>query len=163
MRRTTMDPARLPTRAGSGDLGRRSSLRAAAAAAAICAASVLAGCAAAGSSFAVLERDPGPSDALPAGLPDYATDRILVGSQRFLGEHEGTSLWLARGADTETPGLEVCLLAYPDDTNWALGCGGAGQIELGGAAGSFTVVPDGQTPPGGLTAITPNVYAPAAR
>ncbi|QLD11234.1 hypothetical protein [Microbacterium oleivorans] len=111
----------------------------------------------------MLERDPGPSDELPAELPDYATEQIRLGSQRFVGEHEGTSLWLARGAGEEAPGLEVCLLAYPDETNWAFGCGGADQLELRSVAGSFTVVPDGQTPPAGLTAITPNVYAPAAR
>ncbi len=163
MRRTTTDPTlpSAPTR--SGGLGHPAVLRAAAAAVSICAASVLAGCAATDSPYAVLERDPGPSDALPAALPEYATEQIRLGSQRFVGEHEGTSLWLARGAGEEAPGLEVCLLAYPDDKNWALGCGGVGELTLGGAAGSFTVVPDGQTPAGGLTAISPNVYAPPAR
>lgn len=119
----------------------------------------LAGCTATGDTYSVLEQEAQPEDEVPSDLPSYAWDDADPTSARFVGEEEGTSLWLARASDD----TGTCLLAYVDEETWVLGCGGDGApFRVGGIAGSFTVIPDGAHPPDGMAAISENVYSTGA-
>lgn len=93
-------------------------------------------------------------DKLPQ-LEDYAYDVVDSSSSRYVGEHNGTSLWLAGGLD----GYEVCLVAYATGDAWGVSCGGGTGMRSGGAAGSFEVVPNGGAAPAGATQVSENVYA----
>lgn len=90
---------------------------------------------------------------LPAELPDYALEGADLESVRWVGEHEGTNIWLA--APVEGSDYDACILAFPDAQNWTSGCGG-------GVSGPderwYAIVPDGQEPPEGSTALSANVY-----
>ncbi|MEH3088741.1 MAG: hypothetical protein PGN24_03775 [Microbacterium arborescens] len=137
--------------------GRRRSARGAAVPLiAACAALLLAGCTP-GASYADLDGDLEPADALPESVREAAMDRITAGSQRFVGDHAGTSLWLARGIEPR----EVCLITYADGSDWALGCGGGSEMRVSGPAGTFAVVSDGAPHPDGFEAISENVSTPA--
>lgn len=117
---------------------------------------LLTGCIASGVPYAVLEEDAQPADELPAELPGYAGDGADLETARFVGEHDGSSLWLMRGKDNSG----ICLLAYRDESVWTLGCSSAGgQMGIGGLAGNFTVLPDGAPAPEGATQVSENVYA----
>ncbi|MGM1018013.1 MAG: hypothetical protein ACQEW8_10795 [Actinomycetota bacterium] len=119
------------------------------------AAFTLSGCTTPGHAYAVLDRDAQPTDAVPDDLPPHAWRDADPASARSVGEHDGTSLWLARGTDE----AGTCLLAYADEEAWVISCGGEGApFVLGGVAGSFTVVPDGSVVPDGATEISENVY-----
>lgn len=129
--------------------------RAAAAAVAALSAVTLSGCAGGGTAYAVLDREPEARDEVPADLPAYAWDDVDQATARFVGEDEGTSLWLARARDDAS----ACLLAYADQESWVLGCGGDGaSFSIGGIAGTFTVVPDGAPAPEGMARVSENVY-----
>ena len=56
----------------------------------------LSGCIAAGSGFAVLDRDAEPEDVLPSGLPDFSDEDVEPSSSRFVSEHDGDELYLAK-------------------------------------------------------------------
>jgi len=72
-----------------------------------------------------------------------------------VGEHDDTSLWLARAERPDT----VCLIVYPNDREWVVGCGaGGGPIGVGGPSGDFVMTPDGAPAPDGSTKVTDNVY-----
>ncbi|RUQ07226.1 MULTISPECIES: hypothetical protein [unclassified Microbacterium] len=115
----------------------------------------LSGCTSVGAAYAVLDREAGARDEVPADLPGYAWDDVDQATARFVGEDEGTSLWLARARDDAS----ACLLAYADEESWVLGCGGGGALfSVGGMTGTFTVVPDGAPAPEGMTRISENVY-----
>ncbi len=115
----------------------------------------LSGCTGVGPTYAVLDREAGARDEVPADLPGYAWDDVDQATARFVGEDEGTSLWLARARDDTS----ACLLAYGDEESWVLGCGGDGApFSLGGVTGTFTVVPDGAPAPEGMTRVSENVY-----
>lgn len=125
---------------------------------AACAALTLTGCAGFGSDYAVLDREPDASDGVPE-LPSYAWHTADPATARFVAEHDETSLWLMRADDDA-----VCLLAYVDSDTWILGCGGSGasSFGVGGAAGSFTVVPDGMPSPEGMAQLSENVFTSTA-
>ncbi|MFP7759860.1 hypothetical protein [Marisediminicola sp. LYQ85] len=118
---------------------------------------VLAGCVGGTSDFAVLEREPGPGDALP-DLPGYAFDDLDMSSARFVGEHDGTDVWLARSGDSVV-GLGVCLIVSPEGGDWHVACGGTGQLEIDGPGGRFEIRPDDSPTPEGATAVSENVFA----
>lgn len=82
----TPDPAR-----SAAPAAMRPRRRALLALATACAALALAGCAAAGPTCSVLERDPEAADALP-DLPVNAGESADLDSARAIGEHEGSSL-----------------------------------------------------------------------
>lgn len=90
---------------------------------------------------------------LPAELPDYALDGVDLDSVRWVGEHEGTDVWLA--APVEGSDYDACILAFPDAQDWTSGCGG-------GVSGPdqrwYAIVADGQEPPEGSIALSKNVY-----
>lgn len=114
---------------------------------------LLTGCAAQQGTLTDLQRDHESGDELPQ-LDDHAYEAVDVESSRFVGEHEGTSLWLAEGREASA----VCLVADPGDADWVVGCGGL-PIGVDGLAGHFEVVPDGAPAPEGVTQISENVYA----
>ncbi|WP_156784783.1 hypothetical protein [Microbacterium sp. BH-3-3-3] len=114
----------------------------------------LTGCSAGAASYAILDRAPQPSDDTPASLPDYASENMDLSTARYVGEHDGTKLWLGEGKDTST----VCLLAYPDDESWLIGCGSEGEVD-GTEVGRFRFQPDGDPAPEGGTEISANVFA----
>lgn len=95
--------------------------------------------------------------ALPDTVPEDTLANFDLDSMRWVAEHEGTEVWLARGSRP----AEVCILFSPDDDAWATGCAGAGgQMTVSGPGPQrFVVVPDGQPGPEGFTAISHNVYA----
>ncbi|MCE0488426.1 hypothetical protein [Ornithinimicrobium sediminis] len=117
-------------------------------------AAVLASCASSGG-FSDLDRDREPKDSVPevVAFPDDV--EVVPDSSRSVGEYEGAELWLTR---TEDDG--VCLLVYPDDVDWVVGCSDIPPLTVRGPAGGFTVVSDGQDPPENATTISENVYGP---
>ena len=130
-------------------------VRAAAATVTVLSAVALSGCTGVGAAYAVLDREAEARDEVPADLPGYAWDNVDQATARFVGEDEGTSLWLARARDDTS----ACLLAYADEESWVLGCGGGGALfSVGGMTGTFTVVPDGAPAPEGMTRVSENVY-----
>lgn len=141
------------SRDSTGGSGRRSTGRALLGIVAACAGLALSGCAFAGDRYAALDREPDANDAVPTELPFDAWDTADPSTARFIADHEQTRLWLMRG----TADADVCLLMYPDDGEWAIGCGG-GQLTTSFRGQSFTVVPDGATIPDTATVISDNVY-----
>lgn len=116
---------------------------------------VLAGCASSGNGYPILDRDPRAADEVPETLPDYAGNDAVLSSSRFVGEHDGTSLWLMKGKKPAT----VCLLAYPDADGWVIGCGDIdGQSGVGGPATQFVYQPDFAPAPNDSIEISANVY-----
>lgn len=109
-----------------------------------------------GSGFAVLDRDAERGDALPTALPDYANDNLRPTSSRFVGEHDGNALYLAKGKEDG----RICLLIYPDNSSdWVIGCGGAPEFSVGGPTGDYIVRPDGAPAPDHFIEVTTNVFA----
>lgn len=116
----------------------------------------LTGCVASSSGFEVLEREATAADALPSGLPDYSTDRLMATSSRFITEHDGNSLYLARSADDES----VCLVIYASAEEWISGCGSTGrEFGLGGPMGNYVVLPSAADAPDGVERLSDNLYA----
>lgn len=75
---------------------------------------------------------------------------------RWVGEHEGTDVWLGRGSSAG----EICLFAYPGDEAWVSVCGGeGGEIRASGPDQRlYAVVPDGAASPERFVAVSRNVY-----
>lgn len=116
---------------------------------------IFSSCTVPGNGYSILDREAQASDKVPETLPDYAGDDADLSSSRFVGEHDGTSLWLMKGNDAEA----VCLLAYPDAEGWVIGCSGiASQSRLGGAGAGFLFQPDFAPEPEGSIKISANVY-----
>lgn len=117
---------------------------------------VLAGCSS-GNGYPILDRGAEAADAVPNTLPDYAGNNADLSSSRFVGEHDGTSLWLMKGNDPAT----VCLLAYPDADGWVIGCSDmAGQSGVGGPGTQYVYQPDFAPAPEDSIEISANVYVP---
>ncbi|NYF11994.1 hypothetical protein HDC34_000288 [Pseudoclavibacter sp. JAI123] len=106
--------------------------------------------------FADLEATAANEKALPVELPDYALEGADLESVRWVGEHEGTDVWLA--APVEGSDYDACILTFPDAQNWTSGCGG-------GVSGPdqrwYAIVADGQEPPEGSIPLSENVYVRA--
>lgn len=120
-------------------------------------AATLSGCTAFSSGYAVLDRAVEPADAVPDAVAEQDSGDVAdLSSARFVGEHSGSSLWLIRGLDEKT----VCVLAYLDESQWGMGCGGeTGPVEMSGPAGHFMALPDDYPAPDGATRVSDNVYA----
>ncbi len=94
-------------------------------------------------------------DALPASLPEYASRDLDIESSRYVGDDDGTRLWLARGAEEGT----VCLVIVSAAEEWFVACGGeAGPMTTGGVVGSYTVHADHHPIPDDAVEISANVY-----
>ena len=72
-------------------------------------------------------------------LSDHPYTGVEPDSSRYVGEHNGASLWLAKG--TTSP-AETCLIAYADPDTWHVVCGVSPGLGARGTAGGFVVVPD---------------------
>ena len=119
----------------------------------------LAGCAPGGSPFTDMQGEREAHDELPT-LPDYVHEDFHADTSRYVGEHNGASLWLVEGSDPQAP---TCLIVYPDPYTWHVACGSSGGLGASGAAGSFEVVPDNAAAPENGTKISENVYSVPAR
>lgn len=126
---------------------------AAAAALALASIVLLSGCTAPQDAFTDLRGDRESRDELPQ-LAEYAYDDVEVSTSRFVGEHDGTSLWLALGLEDSG----ICIVADAGEDSWVVGCGGE-TIKIGGMAGTYEVLPDAATAPEGATKVSENVYA----
>ncbi|MDQ0744148.1 hypothetical protein QFZ62_001456 [Clavibacter sp. B3I6] len=114
-----------------------------------------AGCSSPAPALSDLEADRTTDHPVPAEVTDEALAVLDPDTIRWVGEHEGTDLWLAAGKED----LDACLLVYPDGTDWSVACGG-GLLQSTTAAGlTFAVVPDGGTAPAGFEAVSQNVFA----
>lgn len=114
----------------------------------------LTGCLSSGSGFAVLDAPAQPGDVLPTELPDYAYDGLDPASSRFVGEHDGDRLYLAKGANAS-----ACLIVYPNNQEWVIGCGGGdGSVTVGNGTRKYEVQPDDAPAPNGAEEISPNVF-----
>lgn len=132
----------------------RSALRAVAGAIGLAAACGLTGCVDTGPAFSVLDREAQEVDALPTDLPDYADDNLDPASSRFVGEHDGDRLYLAKGEDSS-----VCLVIFPDDGEWVAGCSGDyAPFTVGSQALGYEVRPDSAPVPTGAERISENVF-----
>lgn len=127
--------------------------RRAAAAVPLAAVLALSGCVSDLETYADLQRDREPADELP-GLPENPYESVDESSSRYIGEHDGRSLWIAEGVDDAM----MCLVVVTDAADWIVGCGD-GAPRVSGATGTFGVVADGVPAPGGATMISENVYA----
>ena len=119
---------------------------------ALTAAAVLVGCSFSASPVAVLDRDRAAGDELHV-LEDHAYESVDEPTSRYIGDHEGTDLWLARGTDSGS----VCLIVVTAEEDWITGCGGL-PTRLGGVGGTFEVRADGALPPEGMTRISENIF-----
>ena len=99
--------------------------------------------------YADLEGERDAADQLPE-LEEYAYDSLDASTSRFVGEHDGTSLWLAKGEEA----APVCLVAQRGK-DWIVGCGD----RTSGGPGSFEIFPDGSLIPEDATKVSENVYA----
>lgn len=125
----------------------------AATALALVSAGVLTGCSFVSSDLDVLDSDRQVADELPI-LEDYSYDEVDEPSSRYVGEHDGISLWVARG--TESP---ACLVAVGEDADeWLVACGGL-PLRMSGLDHAFELRPDGAPAPEGGTRVSDNVYA----
>ncbi|GAA2585975.1 hypothetical protein [Microbacterium binotii] len=119
----------------------------------LAAALALAGCTSVGS-YTDLEST--ETRALPDAVTEDARANLDLDSMRWVGQYEGTDVWLARGSKAG----EICIFTYPGDGAWASVCGGEGG-ELGVSGPDqrvYMVVPDGGDSPEGSIAVSHNVY-----
>lgn len=114
---------------------------------------LLSGCTVSQDAYADLRGDQETHDELPR-LADYAYDNVDVSTSRFVGEYEGTSLWLAQGLEDSS----ICIVAAAADDAWVAGCG-SGTTKISGITGTFEAIPDGAIGPEGATRVSENVYA----
>ncbi|UYO96633.1 hypothetical protein OED01_13640 [Microbacterium sp. M28] len=103
--------------------------------------------------YADLQGEQDSQDELPQ-LEDDAYESVDVASSRYIGEHDGTSIWLAQGLEESS----LCLVADAGE-QWVVGCSGGGPLNVGGVVGEFEVLPDGMPTPEGATKLSDNVYA----
>jgi hypothetical protein len=117
---------------------------------------LLTGCTASQPTYSVLDSAAESEDALPETLPSSVGNSADLATSRLVGEYDGVPLWLLPGRESST----VCLLAFPNDDDWVMGCAGdtgAGAME--GPTGKYTYQPDGFPAPQDATRISTNVYA----
>lgn len=114
-----------------------------------------AGCSSPAAGLSDLERDATTDHPVPVDVSDDALADLDLDSIRWVGEHDGTDLWLASGAEDH----DACLLIYPDATDWVVACGVGPMQSSTGAGRTFAVVPDGATAPAGFEAVSRNVFA----
>jgi hypothetical protein len=92
------------------------------------------------------------NDTWPSNLPHYAAAHLDPGSSRLVG-HDGTTSIYLTASNARSDG--VCLLIYPDNGDWVVGCG-ADELSVSGGGATYTVRSDGS--PGDGTALSKNVY-----
>ncbi|MEJ6555379.1 hypothetical protein PQI51_10150 [Microbacterium esteraromaticum] len=113
------------------------------------------GCSTPAGQFSDLQADRTPKDELPVLAEEYAYEGVDPSTSRYVGDHDGTSLWIVEGL-AESP---ICLVAVAGESEWFVSCGGATGVGLKGIAGDFLALPDGALPPEKATKVSENVYA----
>lgn len=114
----------------------------------------LSGCTTSVGEFSDLQTERESQDELPT-LEKYAYESVDPSTSRYVGEHDGTELWIAEGTEDSS----ACLIADAGADSWIVSCGGRSGVETGGIAGHFMVLPDGAFAPDNATKISENVYA----
>lgn len=99
---------------------------------------VLSGCAS-GEGYSDLNREATADDERPNSLPEHAAQNIEPNSSRLVGHDGSTALYLV---ESEDPSGGVCLLIYPEDNHWVVGCG-AHELTVGGGSPTYVVRGDG--------------------
>ena len=115
----------------------------------------LSGCATSTDGFGDLQTQRGSEDELPALAESDAFDNVDISTSRYVGEHDGASLWIAEGVVD----AQICLVAVAGESEWGVSCGGAAGVITTGVTGTFMVIPDGVPAPENATKISENVYA----
>ena len=111
------------------------------------------GCAASGAaSYADLQG--AQTQELPQ-LDESAYDQLDPDLARFVGEHGGTTLWLAPGRE----GGAVCLVMADAAGATATACDTGSIDTTGSDFGDFVVIPDGGDVPTDAVAVSKNVFA----
>lgn len=108
---------------------------------------------ASGSEYSDLNRPATADDKWPSSLPEYASNSLDPESSRLVGHDGSTALYLATSTQ---PSGGVCLLIYPGDENWVVGCGMNGVTVGGGGSPTYVVEGDGSPREG--NAISENVF-----
>lgn len=104
--------------------------------------------------YADLRKSDTSEDKLPV-LDEDPIETINFSTTRYVGEHEGTSLWIGEGIEPSS----ICLVALFGDSEGSIACGGTSGVTSHGPAGSFAVIPDGGFVPDNAMKISENVYA----
>lgn len=89
-------------------------------------------------------------------LPEAVrTGSIDLESTRWVGEHEGTELWLGLAADE----AGMCLAIYPDPERWVTGCSSGDEVNVSNGDGwDYRVRPDNIELPDGAVPVSHNVF-----
>lgn len=115
----------------------------------------LSGCSTAADNFSDLQTEREPEDELPVLSGEDVRDTVDVSTSRYVGEYQGTSLWIAEGIQDSS----ICLIPVRGTSEWVVACGGNAGVGSRGPTGSFTVIPDGVPVPENATKVSENVYA----
>lgn len=113
---------------------------------------MLTACSSAADGYSDLNGKRVAEDALPA-MSDHILADLDPESSRFLGEFDGTKLWLAAAT---APTAAVCLAIMPESGDWIAGCGA--DFALGSPDGKFRIRADGAPSDDHLTPLSENVF-----
>lgn len=103
--------------------------------------------------YSDLSRDATADDQWPSAIADDAGDGLDLASSRLVGRDGDIALYLVQSTESSRG---ICILAYANDDDWTLGCGGDG-VEISGVGNSTYVIrSDGRGDPG--KAISKNVF-----
>ncbi|GAA1135464.1 hypothetical protein [Nesterenkonia lutea] len=115
----------------------------------------MSGCTGQAESYSDLTQAADGEKSVPDAIPDSARGNFDAESIRWIGEHEGSELWLGTAADSRG----VCLLLYPDPERWVVGCTDGAVLSLNrGGAWDYHVRPDDHAPPSEAVQVSSNVY-----
>lgn len=109
------------------------------------------------SEIVAFERAQNVADALPTSLPDYATNQLDLTTSRFVGDYDGSAIYVVQSSD-DAP---FCVLIYPKSppTDWVMGCGDGIPLTVTAPGGlSVKLLPRNQAPDG-WTPLDANVSA----
>lgn len=105
--------------------------------------------------YSDLSEDSDNEKPLPDTIREEASVSLDLDSARWVGEHEGTELWLGLEADD----MGICLVVYPDDERWVSGCSTAGEVIVSNGDGwDYRAHPDNADLPEGAIQVSRNVF-----
>ncbi|MBO0595200.1 hypothetical protein I2485_09710 [Nesterenkonia sp. E16_7] len=115
----------------------------------------ISGCSSPADQYSDLTEDRDSNKPLPDTIRGQAVDTLDPESTRWVGEHEGTELWLG----VELEGAGTCLVVYPDDERWVTGCSSGNEVSLSNGDGwDYRVRPDSAELPEGAIQVSHNVF-----
>lgn len=115
----------------------------------------LGGCSMFGPSYSDLEGDSESAVALPEEVKSNGD--LNADTAHFVGAHEGTQVWLSRGAEDDS----VCIILAPVEGAASVACASAGsELSITSRPARFYVVPNGGQVPddGDNERLSNNVY-----